>query len=153
MLNVLRPQPLEQAISVDKYPDLVNKPLQEIVLFDLAVNLDSFKANRIIIDKANRSYNKGVVLTIIAIIVSIVILLANIFFKPIMDDKVVKVEIVNSVIMENNNNQTSGNNSNSSSNQDNSNSNDTTKRIVIPPTTPADREKLNEGVDPKKNKK
>ncbi|MES1181648.1 MAG: hypothetical protein ABUL44_02525 [Flavobacterium sp.] len=95
MLSIFRTKPLDQAFSVKKYHELLNKTYKDILLYEIESNTNSYNKNKILTEKGNRSYSRGVGLTTIAIFISIILLLAN---KFIAIEKVpAKVQIVNSV--------------------------------------------------------
>ncbi len=93
MLSIFRTKPLDQAFSVKKYHDLLDKTYKEILLYEIDANTNSYNKNNILTEKGTKSYSRGVGLTTIAIFISIVLLLAN---KFIAIEKVpAKVQIVN----------------------------------------------------------
>ncbi len=92
MLSIFRTKPLDQAFSVKKYHELLNKTYKDILLYEIEANTNSYNKNNILTEKGNRSYIRGVGLTTIAIFISIVLLLVN---KFITIEKVpAKVQIV-----------------------------------------------------------
>ncbi len=93
MLSIFRTKPLDQAFSVKKYKELMEKTYKEILLYEIEANTNSYNKNNTITEKGTRLYSRGVGLTTIAIFISIVLLLAN---KFIAIEKVpAKVQIVN----------------------------------------------------------
>lgn len=131
MLSILRSKPLGQAFSVDKYQELVNKKYKEILVYELGANTSAYRNNKIITEKENKKYNRGVQLTTLGILISIILLFTNIFVKP--EKAATKVQIINQSKM---------------TDEPNNNNNEP---IVIPTVPPADIEKMNEGVEPPKN--
>ncbi|PCI18909.1 hypothetical protein COB64_04555 [Candidatus Wolfebacteria bacterium] len=96
MLGVLRSRPLFQAFSVDKYQQLVNKELQEVLVFELGANIDSFRDNDSITRGVSRKFDLGIRAVTFAILISTSLLLINAFFKPKKDIEPIKVELINS---------------------------------------------------------
>ena len=93
MLSIFRTKPLDQAFNVTKYKDLVSKTYREILLYEIEANSHSYVMNKIITEKGNKRYARGVSLTIIALLFSIMLILAN---KFIIIEKVpTKVQVVN----------------------------------------------------------
>jgi hypothetical protein len=93
MLNIFRSKPLDQAFEVTKYKDLLSKTYKEILLYEIEANASSYSKNMRITEKGNKKYTRGVSLTTIAILISIVLLLSN---KFISIEKVpAKVQVVN----------------------------------------------------------
>jgi len=93
MLSIFRTKPLDQAFNVTKYKDLREKTYKEILLFEIDANAHSYTINNLVTERGNRSYSKGVSLTIIALLSSIVLILAN---KFVMINKApTKVQVVN----------------------------------------------------------
>lgn len=79
MLSIFRTKPLDQAFNVTKYKELLTKTYKEILLFEIEANAHSYTMNKTITEKGNKRYSKGVSLTIIALLFSIVLILANKF--------------------------------------------------------------------------
>ncbi len=93
MLSIFRTRPLDQAFSVKKYHELMDKTYKEILLYEIAANTNSYNKNNTLTEKGAKRYSRGVGLTTVAIFISIVLLLAN---KFIAIEKVpAKVQIVN----------------------------------------------------------
>ena len=95
MLSIFRTKPLDQAFSVKKYHELLNKTYKEILLFEIEANTNSYTKNVLITQKGSFRYSRGVALATIAIIVSIVLLLVNKFMK--IESSPAKIQIVNTV--------------------------------------------------------
>ena len=93
MLSIFRTRPLDQAFNVSKYKDLLGKTYKEILLFEIEANAHSYTINKIVTEKGNRRYSKGVSLTIIALLSSIVLTLANKFVT--INKAPTKVQVVN----------------------------------------------------------
>ncbi|MBC7653480.1 MAG: hypothetical protein H7098_03280 [Oligoflexus sp.] len=93
MLSIFRGNPLDQALSVEKYQTLIKKSYKDILLFEMEANKASYTKNSIITRKGNKRYSIGVGLTTIAILISIVLLLSNSFIT--LKRVPTKVQIVN----------------------------------------------------------
>ncbi len=92
MLSIFRSKPLDQAFSVVKYKDLLNKTYKEILLYEIKANSNSYLLNKKITEKGSKMYDTGIRLTTIALIISIVLILVD---KFIMIEKVpTKVQVV-----------------------------------------------------------
>lgn len=93
MLSIFRSKPLDQAFSVTKYKELLNKTYKEILLYEIEANANSYSKNKLITGKGNKRYTYGVGLTTVAILIAIILLLSN---KFITIEKVpAKVQVVN----------------------------------------------------------
>ena len=92
MLSIFRTKPLDQAFNVTKYTELVTKTYNEILLFEIDANSHSYILNQKTTGKGNRRYTRGVSMTIIALLFSIVLILVN---KLITIEAIPKVQIVN----------------------------------------------------------
>ncbi len=95
MLSIFRGKPLDQALSVTKYKELLNKTYKEILLFEIEANKSSYIKNNATTQKANKRYMQGISLTTIAIIMAILMLLISTFLA--LEKKPTKVQVVNSV--------------------------------------------------------
>ncbi|MBN8694100.1 MAG: hypothetical protein J0L69_12970 [Bacteroidetes bacterium] len=144
LLKIYYMNSLEQGLALSKYDEAINKKHDEAILFEIAVNRDCYNANRPILDGATKNYEKGLSLTKWGIGLSIIVLSLNLYFRPSNNPE--KIELVNPIIM------TMGNNNNNSGNNQGNNNEPSIKTdpIVIPSTNPSDRERLSEGIDPKK---
>jgi hypothetical protein len=93
MLSIFRTEPLDQAFSVAKYHDLIDQPYKEILLYEIEANTHSYNMNKIMTERGNKRYSKGIKLTTIALLISIVVITAN---KLINIEKApTKVQVVN----------------------------------------------------------
>jgi hypothetical protein len=92
LLNIFSTKPLDQAFSVTKYKDLLGKTFREILLFEMEANAHSYGLNVKITEKGNRRYAKAVKLVTIALIMSIVLIMANKFIA--FEKKPTKVQVV-----------------------------------------------------------
>lgn len=79
MLSIFRSKPLDQALSTEKYETLMNKSYKEILLFEVEANKNSYIKNSTLTLRGNKRYSRGVGLTTIAILIAILLLLANSF--------------------------------------------------------------------------
>jgi hypothetical protein len=93
MLSIFRTKPLDQAFNVTKYKDLLTKSYKEVLLFEIEANAHSYTINKIVTERGNRSYSKGVSLTIVALLSSIVLIMANKFIA--INRAPTKVQVVN----------------------------------------------------------
>ena len=124
-INVLRTKSLDQGFHPDKFDTFVNSKYEDILLYEIGANRDSFVDNQKITEESNNKYNLGIKLTLISIIFSTCLLLVNNFTKP--EQKPQKVLILNSKTM-----------------------GKEEKPRVIPTVKPIDRVNLNEEfIDPK----
>jgi hypothetical protein len=73
--------------------ELSAKTYKEILLFEIEANSHSYTINKIITEKGNKRYSRGVSLTIIALLFSIVLILANKFIG--IEKAPAKVQVVN----------------------------------------------------------
>lgn len=98
LFHVFRSRPLSQALSFDKLSELINSNnYEEILLYEISANKASFQDNKTILISRNKFYNVAVLLTISAIIISVILLLSNKFLKRDKRKDPVQVEIVKSV--------------------------------------------------------
>ncbi len=93
LIQVLRTSPLDQGFHVDKFDELINKDYEDILIYELGANKSSFIDNKKKVDAANDKYNIAIKLTVIAIVISSLLLLFNEFHKP--NSKPTEVSIVN----------------------------------------------------------
>jgi hypothetical protein len=100
MLSIFRGKPLDQALSVTKYKELLTKSYKEILLFEIEANKACYLVNNVATHKANKKYMQGIALTTIAIIISIVMLLLSTFLA--IEKKPTKVQVVNALPNESN---------------------------------------------------
>jgi hypothetical protein len=92
-IKVLKTKSLDQGFHPDKFDTLVNTKYEDILLYEIGANRDSFVDNKKIVEHSNDKYNLGIKLTLIAIIISTCLLLVNNFIK---EDKPQEVIILNS---------------------------------------------------------
>lgn len=95
MLSIFRGKPLDQALSVTKYKELLTKTYKEVLLYEIEANKVSYIKNNVATLKANKRYMQGVGLTTIAILISIILLLISTFIA--IEKAPTKVQVVNPV--------------------------------------------------------
>jgi hypothetical protein len=95
MLSIFRGRPLDQALSVTKFKDLISKTYKEILLYEIEANKTSYIKNNSITVKCNKRYMQGVSLTTIAILISIILLVSNTFIA--IEKAPTKVQVVSKV--------------------------------------------------------
>jgi Na+/melibiose symporter-like transporter len=93
MLSIFREKPLDQALSVEKYKELLTKSYKEILFYEIEANKKSYLKNNATTRKANKKYTRGIGLTTIAILIAILLLLVNTFMS--IEKAPTKVEVVN----------------------------------------------------------
>ncbi len=93
MLSIFRGKPLDQALTVTKYEELLGKTYQEILLFEIEANKVSYNKNYKVTINGNKRYLIGVGLTTIAIMISISLLLVSTFMS--IEKGPTKVQVVN----------------------------------------------------------
>jgi hypothetical protein len=93
MLSIFRTKPLDQAFNVTKYTELLSKSYKDILLYEIEANAHSYTINKIITEKGNKRYSRGVSLTIIALLFSIVLIMVNKFIR--IEKVPTKVQVVN----------------------------------------------------------
>jgi hypothetical protein len=79
LLSIFRTKPLDQAFIVSKYKDLITKTFKEVLLYEIEANAKSYNINIVITEKGNKRYATGVRLATIALLISIVLMMANKF--------------------------------------------------------------------------
>ncbi len=95
MLSIFRTKPLDQAFSVTKYKALLAKSYKEILLYEIQANTKSYSLNMLITEKGNKRYASGIRLATIALIISILFMMANKLIT--IEQKPTKVQVVKSV--------------------------------------------------------
>lgn len=91
LLSIFRTQPLDQAFSANKYSDLMNKTLKEILLYEIHANTHSFNLNILVTQKMGKRYNFAIKLVTIALISSFVLMMVNKFITIEKEPTIVKV--------------------------------------------------------------
>jgi hypothetical protein len=80
MLSIMRNKsPLTFGINEDRLQVLSEKGDEEILSYNIFANIYSISQSKILIDRINKRFNKGLVLVIISIILSVVLLVLSIF--------------------------------------------------------------------------
>jgi len=92
LLSIFETKPLDQAFNVVKYKDLQSKSFKEILLYEIEANTHSYTVNTRITEKGNKKYAMGIRLAIIALLISIVVMMANKFIT--IEKKPTKVRVV-----------------------------------------------------------
>ena len=92
MLSIFSTKPLDQAFSVAKYKDLLARSFKEILLYEIEANTHSYNSNLAITDKGNRRYANGIRIATIALLISILLMMANKFIA--IEKKPTKVQVV-----------------------------------------------------------
>ncbi len=96
LIDVLKSKPLDQGFHTNKFQWLVNlNNYKQVLLYEIGANQSSFTDNKIIVDKSNLSFNRGVSLTLFAVLISISLLVTNKFCKPYKDKTPINVKIIN----------------------------------------------------------
>ena len=93
MLSIFRSKPLDQAFNISKYKELLTKTYNEILLYEIDANLHSYAINKLITSNGSKRYTRRVSLTIIALLFSIVLIMANKFIK--IKEGPAKIQVVN----------------------------------------------------------
>jgi len=97
LLSIFSTKPLDQAFTVSKYKDLISKTFREILLYEIEANSRSYKLNSKITEKGNKRYATGIRVATIALLISIVLMMANKFFK--IEKVPTKVQVVSMHIL------------------------------------------------------
>lgn len=92
MLSIFRGKPLDQALSVTKYKELLGKSYKEVLLYEIEANKASYIKNNTVTLKGNKRYMQGVGLTTLAILIAIMLLLVSTFIA--IETKPTKVQVV-----------------------------------------------------------
>jgi hypothetical protein len=101
LLSIFRTKPLDQAFSVTKYKSLIPKSFKEILLYEIEANAHSYTMNNFITEKGNKKYYNGIRLATIALLISIVLMMANRFIDIEKGPTKVKIVYLSSSILEN----------------------------------------------------
>lgn len=78
IIRILQAQKLNQGYNPDKFSEFINWQPKEIYLYEIASNKLSFEKNNPILEKQNDNYNRGIIIIIISIGLSISLLVINI---------------------------------------------------------------------------
>jgi Na+/melibiose symporter-like transporter len=95
-LSIFRGKPLDQALSVTKYNELLTKSYNEILRYEIEANKVCYLKNNIATLRANRRYMQGIALTTIAIIISIIMILLSTFLA--IEKRPTKVQVVEAAV-------------------------------------------------------
>lgn len=95
MLSIFRGKPLDQALSVAKYPKMIKQSYKEILLFEIDANTTAYLKNKPVTFKGYKRYSQGIGLTTIAILIAIILLLSNSFIT--IKKTPTKVQVVNTI--------------------------------------------------------
>ncbi|KOP38883.1 MULTISPECIES: hypothetical protein [unclassified Flavobacterium] len=82
LIQVLRSRPLYQGANFKLIDELVNDSYENILLSEIGANKDSFNDNEQITAKYNSQYNFAIKLTLVAIVLSTLLLFSNQIFRP-----------------------------------------------------------------------
>lgn len=94
-IEVLRSRTLDQGFHTDKFQELANlNNYKNVLLYEIGANKSSFDDNQKIVKRANSSFNVGIRVILIAVLVSIILLLTNQFIKPIKINTIYKIQII-----------------------------------------------------------
>ena len=81
MLLVIRSKKLNLGYSEKEIEELIDEPIKNILKIEIAYNVIAYEENEDIIINKNSLYNFGLIILIIAIILSVVMMIVNIFMK------------------------------------------------------------------------
>ena len=133
-LFIFRSAPLDQAFSHTEFQRLINETYEQILLYEIAANTQSFTSNSATTAKANNRYNLALVLTVIAVIVSAFLLMADKFVES--PKQVQEIHLTNQFM----------NTPRTTPAQPSTSTPIPRPPRVLPNVPPAKRERLNEGV-------
>ena len=132
MITILRSRPLDQGFNQYHLDKLVTQDYESILLYEIGAKKDSITDNEKIAKKQNNKFNRGLMITVISLFLSISLLIANITLnKSVMTEekKSPRTEIK----------------------KDTKPDVSKTKGRVIPHVPKKERIQLNEGHEPKKS--
>ena len=95
LLSIFRTKPLDQAFSVKKYDELMDKSLKEVLLYEIHANTHSFNLNVLKTEKIGKRFSLAIKLVTIALISSFILMMVGKFIT--IDKKPTKVKVVNTV--------------------------------------------------------
>ena len=81
LILVLMSQQLYQGFNQKQFDNLVNQDYESILLYEIGAKKDSISDNEAIVEKQNKLYNKGLIATIIAILLSILLLITSVLIN------------------------------------------------------------------------
>jgi hypothetical protein len=94
-IEVLKSKSLDQGFHTNKFQELANySDYKKVLLYEIGANKSSFDDNKFIVDRANRSFSKGIRVTLLSVLISIGLLVTNTFVKPVKIEKPYKIQIV-----------------------------------------------------------
>ena len=79
MLSIFRGKPLDQALSVNKYKELITNSYKNTLIYEIEANKSSYVKNNAVTQKGTKRYAQGIGFTTIAILMSIILLLVSTF--------------------------------------------------------------------------
>lgn len=91
LLSIYAMNPLQQGLALKGYDEAINKTFENAILFEIGVNRDSFDNNTSILKKKDKSYRRGVYLTMIAIFASIILLIVNLVIEQKKDSTTLEI--------------------------------------------------------------
>lgn len=94
LLEVLKSKPLDQGFHTNKFQELINLNYKEVLLYEIGANQSSFNDNEKKVYKANINFMRGLKVVLISVVISIILLLTNKFFKPLKTDTITKVKAI-----------------------------------------------------------
>ena len=81
IIRILMSKKINQGYNPDKFPEFINWQPREIYLYEISSNKLSFEKNNTILEGQNNNYNRGIIILIISIGLSISLLLLDIGFQ------------------------------------------------------------------------
>lgn len=95
MLTIFRGKPLDESLSVEKYQKMKNITYEQVLLYEIEANKISFTKNNRVTLQGYKRYSQGIGLTTIAMLIAIILLLANSFIA--IKKTPTKVQVVSSI--------------------------------------------------------
>ena len=87
ILYAIRSQRLAEGFNEDEFDRLINRNIKHIFIAEISYNKYCIQKNNIIVDKKNRFFNIGLILIIVAIILSIILLSINVIISFTIGEK------------------------------------------------------------------
>ncbi len=81
LIIVLMSRQLDQGFNQNQFDKLVNQDYESILLYEIGAKKDSITDNEKIVEKQNKLFNKGLIATIVAILLSILLLITSILIN------------------------------------------------------------------------
>ena len=94
LLRIYKPNPLLRGLNVETYNGTINKKHNDALLYEVGVNRECFNKNTAILAGTDKSYYWAVMLTMIAIAISITLLTLNMFFKPTSSKVTIEISTI-----------------------------------------------------------